>query len=161
MITIGIDPGLTGSVAFIDHRSVVIEDMPTVATGGKGMVKRKVDPRGLCDLIRRHVPPGMTAEAVVEAVHTVPGQRNSPQSQGSLMHSAGVIEAVLVLLRMPPVYVQPQTWKRHYGLGADKKRALDVARGLFPAAAHLLTRAKDHNRAEGLLIAHYGRKEQA
>jgi hypothetical protein len=29
---------------------------------------------------------------------------------------------------------------------------------LYPDAAHHLQRAKDHNRAEALLLAHYGRK---
>jgi hypothetical protein len=42
------------------------------------------------------------------------------------------------------------------GLSSDKAASLDKARLLFPAAS--LDRKKDHNRAESLLLAEYGRR---
>jgi hypothetical protein len=169
VITVGIDPGITGAVAFVDSRgSCVVEDIPTVELPGNGMVKRRIDGRALALLLRRHVPAADGVLVVLEAVGVMPSKGNSPQSQGSLMRSLGAIEAVLEVLRLPVQTVRPQAWKAHYGLkrakdekdSAYKARSLGVARGLYPnAAAAALARAKDHNRAEAVLLAHYGQKE--
>ena len=84
------------------------------------------------------------------------GQNNAVQTQGSLMRTLGAIEAVVECLRWRVVPIEPQTWKRWYGIGADKGKALEAARKLYPACPDL-ARAKDHNRAEALLLAHYGK----
>jgi crossover junction endodeoxyribonuclease RuvC len=58
--------------------------------------------------------------------------------------------------------VQPQAWKKLFGLnGADKKDSLDVARRLYPALGADLARVKDHNRSEALLLAHFGQSRLA
>ncbi len=44
--------------------------------------------------------------------------------------------------------------EKHYKLGKDKELAIALAIQLFPKAP--LSRKKDHNRAEALLIANYG-----
>ena len=55
--------------------------------------------------------------------------------------------------------VQPSAWKRFVGLiGEDKREACKVAATLYPAASLMLERLKDHNRADALLLAHYGRR---
>lgn len=154
---IGIDPGLTGAIAFIDSRGcVVVEDIPTVELPGNGMVKRKVDGLALARLVRNHCPAAESATVVCEAVRAMGGQNNAVQTQGSLMRTLGAIEAVFEVLRFPWQIVEPQTWKRFYGLGADKAASMNTARTLYPTAP--LKLAKHHNRAEALLIAHYGRE---
>jgi hypothetical protein len=90
---------------------------------------------------------------------------NSMQSMGSLLRSLGAIEAVFDVLRYPAALVAPQTWQRHFGLQGKKAKrepgtmpeAIRIACELYPRSAHMLRRVKDHNRAESLLIAHYGR----
>lgn len=155
MIAIGIDPGLTGALSFIDSRgSVVVEDIPTVPLGGNGLVKLKVDGLALARLVRNHCPATDGVLVVCEAVRAMPG--NAIQTQGSLMRSLGAIEAVFEVLRFPVLLVEPQTWKRHFGLKSDKGASLTVARTLYPQCT-AIGRAKDHNRAESLLLAHYGR----
>jgi crossover junction endodeoxyribonuclease RuvC len=58
--------------------------------------------------------------------------------------------------------VQPATWKDWYSLTGKKKAAsLHTARTLFPALTDRLKLQKHHNRAESLLIAHYGRRVEA
>lgn len=157
MITIGIDPGLTGAVAFVDSRGThAFEDMPTVSLPGNPYVKRRVDARRLGELLRQHCPVGEPVRAMVEAVRTMGGQNNAVQTQGSLMRSLGAIEAVLEVLRIEFESVEPQRWKGFYAIGADKAEALDVARRLYPSAA--LKRKADHNKAEALLIAHYAQR---
>jgi hypothetical protein len=59
------------------------------------------------------------------------------------------------MLRMPIHPVQPRVWKAHYGLKSDKAASLTTARALYPSAP--LNLAKHHNRAEAVLLAHYGR----
>lgn len=160
MIVIGIDPGLTGALAFIDSRGgCVVEDIPTVELPGKGMVKRKVDGLALARLVRQHCPATDGAMVVCEAVRAMGGKNNAVQTQGSLMRTLGAIEAVFEVLRFPWQIVEPQAWKRHYGLGSEKGASLLTARNLYPSAP--LKLAKHHNRAEALLIAHYGRSVMA
>lgn len=157
---IGIDPGLTGAIAFIDSRGcVVIEDIPTVELPGNGLVKRKVDGLALARMVRNHCPAAESATVVCEAVRTMGGQNNAVQTQGSLMRTLGAIEAVFEVLRFPWQIVEPQAWKRHYGLKSDKGASLEVARALYPDAP--LKLAKHHNRAEALLIAHWGQSNLA
>ena len=159
MIVVGVDPGLTGAIAFLDSRgSMVVRDIPTVEVEGTGMVKRKVDGLALARLVREHCPVSDDALVVCEAVRAMPG--NAIQTQGSLMRSLGAIEAVFEVLRFPVLMIQPQVWKRHFGLKADKGESLRVARTLYPHCSDI-TRAKDHNRAESLLIAHYGQQVNA
>lgn len=154
---IGIDPGLTGAIAFIDSRGcVVIEDIPTVDLPGNGLVKRKVDGLALARIVRNHCPASESATVVCEAVRAMGGQNNAVQTQGSLMRTLGAIEAVFEVLRFPWAIVEPRVWKGHYGLKSDKAQALTTARTLYPSAP--LKLAKHHNRAEALLIAHYGRE---
>ena len=166
MIVIGIDPGLTGAMSFIDSAAgtASIEDIPTVPLTGKGLVQRRIDGRKLAELVRKHCPADRAVIVVCEAVMAMGGQNNAMQTQGSLMRSLGAIEAVFDVLRWPALIVAPQTWQRHYGLQGKKAKrepgtlpdAIRIARELYPTAANMLQRVKDHNRAESLLIAAYG-----
>jgi hypothetical protein len=167
MRCIGIDIGVTGAVSVIDDLGRCdIRDLPVIASQngdhGERMVKRKLDPRGLVELIRMLVPATDDALAVIEDIHAFPGARNSPQATGSIMHSRGVVEAVLSICRFETIVVQPSMWKRFYGLNGTKKEgSIEVACSLYPAAKHLLKRKLDHNRAEALLLAHWGLSKRA
>lgn len=175
MIVIGIDIGVTGALTAVDSRgSCQIRDLPTqevetkAKAGTRAMVKRRLCPVGLMRLLREFVPAGEFGLALYEDVHSMPG--DSGPSGFSLGESRGVVRAVLELARMDARAVQPQTWQRHYGLmlqredretdaeySARKKGAArEKARTLYPGAASMLARVKDHNRADSVLIAHYG-----
>lgn len=157
MIVLGIDIGVTGAVCAVDGAgTAAIADLPTTEIAGQRVVRRKVSVTGLRDLILQFVPPGHAAMALIEDVHMGMGKGGAARS--SLDLNRGRVEAVLELLRLDVKVVQPPTWKRHYGLlRTEKAESLERARGLYPQVAHMLKRAKDHNRAEALLIAHYGR----
>lgn len=162
MIAIGIDIGLTGAVGAVDHRGLAcVQDIPTV-TDPDG---KRIDGRALLELLRRLASPAEPCTVVFEDVRPRPlgnaGRHgNTMHSQGSLMRSRGIVEAVLDISRMRFQVVQPQTWKRHFNLlKSEKGDSLQMARTLYPSAAKDLARVKDHNRAEALLIAHWGLKE--
>lgn len=158
MILVGIDIGITGAVAAIAPSGVAIHDLPTTADGER----RRLCGRGLVVLLRQLVPPGERAAVVFEDVRPRPmgnagAHGNTIHSQGSLMRSRGIVEGVLDITGWQLKVVQPQTWKRHFGLiGKDKKASAEKARELYPEAAAALKRVKDHNRCEALLIAHWG-----
>lgn len=166
LIVVGVDPGLTGALAFIGCAGgVALEDMPTLDLPGGGLIKRRVDGRALAELVRSHCPVDAAVAVFCEAVGTMGGQNNAVQTQGSLLRSLGAIEAVFDLLRWPCKPVLPQTWQAFYklrGKKAEKRErgelpaAMKVARELYPHAADRIARVKDHNRAEALLVAHWG-----
>jgi hypothetical protein len=158
MVVIGIDIGLTGALAAVDSRGTCsITDLPTLPTEGKRHVGRRLDPRSLILLVRQFIPPGEAALALFEDVHT--GTGPGAAARASLMHSRGIVEAVLEIARIDCRAVQPATWKRFYGLTGKKKVAsLHTARSLYPSADAQLKRQKDHNRADALLIAHFGQR---
>jgi crossover junction endodeoxyribonuclease RuvC len=156
VIAIGIDIGVTGALAAVDSRgTAVVRDLPTVELAGKRLVRRRLDARGLMQAVREIVPPGETALAILEDVHMRPG--NGGAATASLLHSRGIVEAVVELARMDVRLVQPPTWKRHFGLlRTDKAASRERAATLYPCVAAQLSRRRDHNRAEAVLLAHYG-----
>jgi hypothetical protein len=68
----------------------------------------------------------------------------------------GVWLGLLAALALPHTRVRPALWKRVMGVGKDKEQARLRAMQLYPDAD--LRRRKDHNRAESILLAVYGRR---
>jgi crossover junction endodeoxyribonuclease RuvC len=157
VIVIGIDIGLTGAIAAVDsHQTCAIRDLPLHERD------RRIDGAAFIRLVRELVPAGMTAIAVIEDVRPRQvgnGGRhfNSSASQASLSLSRGIITGALDIARIGVEVVQPQAWKRKLGLlKASKDDSIAKACDLYPLADIRLK--KHHNRAEALLIAHYGRQ---
>ena len=166
MIALAIDIGLTGALAAVDsYGTARVQDLPTLAAGKT----RRLDGRALIRLIRDLSPPtGPGARLVIEDVQARPqgnggGHGNTMHSQGSLMRSRGIVEAVADIAGIEVQTVRPQEWKKHFGLirlkdekaEACKERGRQVALRLYPALADELKRKKDHNRADAVLLAHW------
>lgn len=171
MVVIGLDPGLSGACAVLDHNGLrAVFDLPTMRIpniGPKALVQNKIDARALAKLLRQHCPAGEAVQSVIEAVSTMGGQNNAVQTQGALLRTLGTVEAVLECIGWAPEYANPQTWKRFFGLidsdlkpAQRKAKALECARRLYPGCNEI-ARAKDHNRAESILIAHWWAKVKA
>lgn len=169
MIFIGFDPGLTGACSVIDHNGLrAVFDLPTMKIPGVGptaMVQRKIDGRALCQLLLQHCPADEKPRVTIEAVGTMGGANNAVQTQGSLLRTLGAIETVVECLNWQLTYTQPQAWKRFFGLidsnlkpPQRKAKALECARRLYPDCTSI-ARAKDHNRAESLLLSHWLKRE--
>jgi len=157
-ITIGIDPGLTGAIAVIADGRVEVFDMPVIASGkGGGTVKNMVDAAGLRRALEDVIYDGverLEAVAFLERVAARPKQGSA--STFSMGDTYGCIRGVLAALSVPIEIITPQTWKKHFKLGSDKEVVRSKAVQLFPSQP--LGRKQDHNRAEALLIAKYGRE---
>lgn len=155
---IGIDPGLTGAVAFYFPSApdrVAVDDMPVA--GGL------VDVAGLH---RRVLQMGPTL-GIVELVNAMPsakpgrdGKRRSMGAQSAFNFGAAFAAAqtTVQLAGVPLHLVTPLAWKRHFRLAGGeegKEAARALALRLFPASASSFARKKDHGRAEAALIARF------
>lgn len=161
-IIIGVDIGMTGAVAAIDSRGTcAIADLPIV----DDHCGKRIEGRALLDILRTLAPayadpPTLVMEHI--RVIAIPGRRMSHSTETTLVLGRGVVQAVADVARWPVRLVEPAAWKRAYGLrGKDADadagtRARNVATRLYPSAGPMLARIKDHNRAEAVLIAHYG-----
>lgn len=179
-LIIGIDPGITGAVGILDLTSgefKAVHSIPVMEAGkGKQKVKNQVDPVSLANLLEDvtfwdNQEENLKVFAVLERVNTMPfkgsggaacracGQVRNERglaSNGSIMHSRGIIEGVLGALEIPYELVAPVSWKKFFGLiGASKDASRSIAIARFPTAD--LKLKKDVNKAEALLLAEYGR----
>jgi len=160
---IGIDLGLTGAAAMIDGvtRDMAVTALPTTDSEAG----RRLHGRQLLDILRGWVPAGDPCFVTIEDVRPRPGDRgghgNTMHSQGSLMRSRGIVEAVTDIMGAQVLWVWPQKWKRHYGLiGENKNASRATAARMFPALAGAFARVKDDGLAEAMLLAYYGMREE-
>jgi crossover junction endodeoxyribonuclease RuvC len=140
----GIDPGVSGAVAFYfrnNPHGVSVDDVPVA--GGQ------IDPVALAALIKKFAPD----MAMIELVHAMPKQGVS--SCFNFGMAFGSVRGVIGALQIPLHLVTPGKWKKHFLLSADKEDARALAIRLFPASAFQFSRKKDHGRAEACLIARY------
>lgn len=156
-VYLGIDPGLSGALAFYAPRRnrLDVYDMPTETYHRNGKVKRRVDAVELGRIIGGHAATD-NIYACVELVGAMPGQ--GVTSMFTFGRGVGVVDGVLGALEITPiVYVPPRTWMSAVGLPpkADKSLHRKFAQKAFPGAAHLFGRVKDDGRADAALIAKY------
>lgn len=149
-ITVGVDPGVSGAIAFLTDKGQEVFDMPVMASGKK----QQINPYELHHLLVKMLA-GRAAQSVVylEQVSAMPGQGVS--STFGFGVSFGIIQGVVAGLGVPLVMVTPTTWKRRAGLlGKEKDQARTLAQRLYPTAE--LGRKKDIGRADAILIARFG-----
>jgi crossover junction endodeoxyribonuclease RuvC len=151
MITIGVDPGLSGAIGILNEgRYVDVVDMPIVSKGS-GSVKNEVDPIGLIKILRNYAPADEYVMAVLERVNAMPGQGVS--SVFSLGDSFGCARSAIAACRFEMTYIAPTQWKKHFKLTSDKEMSRALAIRMFPDAP--LNLKKHSDRAEALLMARW------
>jgi crossover junction endodeoxyribonuclease RuvC len=91
--------------------------------------------------------------AFVERVGAMPKQGVS--STFKFGQANGVLIGILAALHVPVHFITPGTWKRHYGLDADKEKSRLKALQLFAESAAFFAKKKDHNKAEVSLLAKF------
>lgn len=136
---IGIDPGsASGAVAFLMPGCASVCEMPTV--------NKQVDAVALARLVSAFEPDA----AVIELVASRPGQ--GVASVFKFGKAAGLAEGVIAGARVPLWMPTPQRWKHYFRLNSDGERSRQLAIQRFPSVTGL-SRKKDHNAAEALLLA--------
>lgn len=162
-IYIGIDPGLFGAVAGIDHRGHIIsvQDTPIVKVKkSKGYKNAYVDSQMAAILSVLIQAAGATGcQVALENVHAMPGQ--GVTAMFNMGVGLGLWRGIITTLKLPFTFVEPVVWKKEMGIikGANKGESIVRAAQLFPTAD--LARKKDDGRADALLMAEFLRRRMA
>ena len=151
MIILGIDPGLSGALAFLNVEDGILDivDMPTVSITRNNKTKNEVSAPMLASVIRAR----QVDSAIIEKVGAMRGQGTS--SMFSFGRSVGMVEGVLAGLMIPVDYVTPQRWQKSIGVRDGKDGSREIAARLFPAYAAMFMRKKDNGRSDAALIAYW------
>lgn len=150
-LILGVDPGITGAIAFLDiekKRAHTVIDMPTVQVRDK----KRLDLHALA--IEIDGLAAITRFAVIEEVGARPG--DGVTGMFNFGYSSGAVAGIVAASMIPIFMVKPAIWKMLMGLGYVKDESRDLATKFYPLDSGHWARKKDHGRAEALLLAHYG-----
>ncbi len=155
MIIAGIDPGLSGALAFYNTATGDVEtiDMPTLTVGKTS--KRRIDEHQLQNIFwQRHA-----GHAFVELVALRP--KESGTSALTIGIGYGIIRGVLAAVGVPFTIVTSKSWKAALGVTGDKDNSRSRANQLLPQACGQWPLKKHDGRAEAALLCVYGARSLA
>ena len=155
MIIFGIDPGVSGAISVLENKKIIeIFDMPTMIDGKKS--KRQVNGSQVTNIIKGQLNINKEKETivVVEHVNAMPGQ--GVTSMFNFGQSFGVIKGICSALSLPIYFVRPTKWKKHFNLiKTNKDASRTKVIQTYPEISSKLSRKKDSNKADAILIARY------
>ena len=155
MIIVGIDPGIAGAICFFSDGKVIdVIDMPTMAEGKKN--KKQVNGRQIYNEIMLIKNKFMDEKmsVIVEQVSAMPGQ--GVTSMFNFGQSFGVLKGIFSAMQIPMDFISPVKWKKHYNLiNTQKDSSRTKAIEFFPYISSKLSRKKDANKADAILIASF------
>ena len=155
MLIIGIDPGISGSICFLqDGKIVDVVEMPTMTEGKKN--KKQVNGSQIVNEISEKIKELDKREikVVIEQVSAMPGQ--GVTSMFNFGQSFGILKGICSSMQLPMYFVRPAKWKKYFNLinsekDASRTRAIEI----FPYFSKQLSRKKDSNKADAILIASF------
>ncbi len=153
MLIIGIDPGISGSICFFqDGKIIDVVEMPTMTEGKKN--KKQVNGSQIFNEISARIKrlDNKDIKVVVEQVSAMPGQ--GVTSMFNFGQSFGILKGICSAMQLPIYFVRPAKWKKYFNLinsekDASRTRAIEI----FPYFSSHLSRKKDSNKADAILIA--------
>ena len=155
MLIIGIDPGISGSICFFqDGKIVDVVEMPTMTEGKKN--KKQVNGSQIFNEISEKIKKldKKEVKVVIEQVSAMPGQ--GVTSMFNFGQSFGILKGICSAMQLPMYFVRPAKWKKYFNLinsekDASRTRAIEV----FPYFSNQLSRKKDSNKADAILISSF------
>jgi|TARA_B110000259_G_C13810914_1_gene320638 crossover junction endodeoxyribonuclease RuvC len=153
MRIIGVDPGLSGAIAILeDNKIKELFDMPVMPDGKKN--KRQLNSALLVKLIKDNIENLEKTVMVVEQVNAMPGQ--GVTSMFNFGQTFGAIKGICAALGLPIFFVRPAKWKKHFELiNSSKDASRTKAIEMYPSASEQLSRKKDVNKSDAILIARF------
>ena len=153
MRIIGIDPGLSGGIAILENNKVKeLFDMPVMADGKKN--KRQLNSALLAQLVKENIKDIENTIMVVEQVNAMPGQ--GVTSMFNFGQTFGAIKGICAALNLPIFFVRPAKWKKHFELiNSSKDASRTKAIEMYPSFADKLSKKKDVNKSDAILIARF------
>ena len=155
MFIIGIDPGISGSVCFFqDGKIVDVIEMPTMTEGKKN--KKQVNGSQIFNEISERIKKidKKDIKVIIEQVSAMPGQ--GVTSMFNFGQSFGILKGICSAMQLPMYFVRPAKWKKYFGLiNSEKDASRTKAIQIFPYFSSQLSRKKDSNKADAILIASF------
>ena len=154
MLIIGIDPGISGSICFFkDGRILEVIEMPVMTEGKKN--KKQVNGAQIYnEFLKRINKKEDEIRVVIEQVSAMPGQ--GVTSMFNFGQSYGILKGICSAMQLPMYFVRPAKWKKYFNLinsqkDASRTRAIEI----FPYFSTQLSKKKDSNKADAILIASF------
>ena len=155
MLIIGIDPGISGSICFLDNGKILeVIEMPVMTDGKKN--KKQVNGSQVYNEITKRIKQFEKNQirVVIEHVSAMPGQ--GVTSMFNFGQSFGILKGICTAMQLPMYFVRPTKWKKYFNLlnsekDASRTRAIEI----FPYFSSQLSRKKDSNKADAILIASF------
>jgi len=155
MLIIGIDPGSSGSICFFqDGKIIDVVEMPTMTEGKKN--KKQVNGSQIFNEISDRIKKldKKDIKVIIEQVSAMPGQ--GVTSMFNFGQSFGILKGICSAMQLPMYFVRPAKWKKYFNLinsekDASRTRAIEI----FPYFSGQLSRKKDSNKADAILIASF------
>ena len=155
MLVIGIDPGISGSICFFqDGKIMDVVEMPIMTEGKKN--KKQVNGSQIFNEISLRIKniDKKDIKVVIEQVSAMPGQ--GVTSMFNFGQSFGILKGICSAMQLPMYFVRPAKWKKYFNLinsekDASRTRAIEI----FPYFSSQLSRKKDSNKADAILIANF------
>ena len=155
MLIIGIDPGISGSICFLDSGKILdVIEMPIMTDGKKN--KKQVNGSQVYNEITKIIKQFEKNQirVVIEHVSAMPGQ--GVTSMFNFGQSFGILKGICTAMQLPMYFVRPVKWKKYFNLlnsekDASRTRAIEI----FPYFSSQLSRKKDSNKADAILIASF------
>ena len=162
MIIFGIDPGVSGAICALRYGKIIeVYEMPTMIDGKKN--KRQVNGAEVTNIFNKVININLKAtdgnnedevKVVVEHVTAMPGQ--GVTSMFNFGQSFGAIKGICAALKLPIYFVRPTKWKKHFNLiKTNKDASRTKVIEMYPNISSKLSRKKDSNKADAILIARY------
>ena len=155
MLVIGIDPGISGSICFFqDGKIIDVVEMPTMTEGKKN--KKQVNGSQIFNEISKRIKnkDKKDVRVIIEQVSAMPGQ--GVTSMFNFGQSFGILKGICSAMQLPMYFVRPAKWKKYFNLiksekDASRTRAIEI----FPYFSSELSRKKDSNKADAILISSF------
>jgi crossover junction endodeoxyribonuclease RuvC len=155
MLIIGIDPGITGSICFFEDGKIIdVVEMPNMAEGKKN--KRQVNGAQIYHEIYKRIKnlEKKDIKVVIEQVAAMPGQ--GVTSMFNFGQSFGVLKGICAAMQIPMYFVRPAKWKKYFNLiNSEKDASRTKAIEIFPHFSAQLSKKKDSNKADAILISSF------
>ena len=154
MLIIGIDPGISGSICFFkDGRILEVIEMPVMTEGKKN--KKQVNGAQIYnEFLKRINKNDDEIRVVIEQISAMPGQ--GVTSMFNFGQSYGILKGICSAMQLPMFFIRPARWKKYFSLinsqkDASRTRAIEI----FPYFSTQLSKKKDSNKADAILIASF------
>ena len=155
MLIIGIDPGISGSICFFENGKILdVLEMPTMIDGKKN--KKQVNGAQIYNEISTKIRgiEKQNLRVIIEQVSAMPGQ--GVTSMFNFGQSFGILKGICSAMQLPMYFVRPAKWKKYFGLiKSEKDASRTKAIEMFPYFSSQLSKKKDSNKADAILIASF------